>query len=332
MRDSGESATRISVVGIGASAGGLEAFRVVLAHIPVDTGLAFVFVQHLDPKHHSDLTEILAAVSAIPFQEAGDGMKIEPDARSHMPINRFMESLAQACGSGGIGVILSGVGTDGAAGLEAVKAAGGVTFAQDPATARFASMPTAAIGSGCVDFILSPEAIAAELTKLASHPYITGEETRSPGTTEELGVQFGTIRRRIMRRSALRNIGSVKEYCEWLRSDPRELSALHGDLLIHVTWGKYAATIAADVRSERLNRYFQKLNGGYGFHYALKPGGFLLLGPSKTESDGLFSAVEGTQDIYAKHENIGRRRPTAGNSGRQRCRRHRRATGIIAIP
>jgi two-component system CheB/CheR fusion protein len=317
MRDSGESATRISVVGIGASAGGLEAFRVVLAHIPVDTGLAFVFVQHLDPKHHSDLTEILAAVSAIPFQEAGDGMKIEPDAHSHMPINRFTESLAQECGSGAIGVILSGAGTDGAAGLEAVKAAGGVTFAQDPATARFASMPTAAIGSGCVDFILSPEAIAAEFALLR----------------EATGVDFalhrqGTIRRRIMRRSALRNIGSVKEYCEWLRSGPRELSALHGDLLIHVTWGKYAATIAADVRSERLNRYFQKLNGGYGFHYALKPGGFLLLGPSKTESDGLFSAVEGTQDIYAKHENIGRRRPTAGNSGR-RCRR---ATGIIAIP
>ena len=87
-----------------------------------------------------------------------------------MPIDHFLRSLAQECGSRAIGVILSGAGTDGAAGLEAVKAAGGVTFAQDPTTAKFGSMPQTAIGRGCVDFVLSPEAIAAELTTLARQP------------------------------------------------------------------------------------------------------------------------------------------------------------------
>ncbi len=157
-----------SVVGIGASAGGLEAFKPLLARLPADTGLAFVFIQHLHPTHHSDLVKILAGVGSLPVREAGDGMEIAPNelyvippdraleivndvlrttprapvhSGPHMPINQFLQSLAAACGNRAIGVLLSGAGTDGAAGLEAVKAAGGVTFAQDPATAGFDSMP-----------------------------------------------------------------------------------------------------------------------------------------------------------------------------------------------
>ena len=178
----------IPVAGIGASAGGLEVFKSLLTSLPADSGLAIVLIQHLDPKHHSMLAEILSRATAMPVSEAADGMRVEanhvyvipgnadlsiaqgvlrmaPRTEApgwHMPIDRFLRSLAESCGSRGIGVILSGAGSDGAAGLEAVKAAGGVTFAQDPGTARFASMPQTAVATGCVDFVLSPEGIAAE--------------------------------------------------------------------------------------------------------------------------------------------------------------------------
>jgi two-component system, chemotaxis family, CheB/CheR fusion protein len=270
----------LSVVGIGASAGGLEAVRLLLAHLPANTGLAFVFVQHLDPKHHSNLTEILAGTSAMPVRQAADGMAIEPNhlyvippdagleitnhvlqitprapmhLGPHMPIDRFLRSLAEECGSRAIGVILSGTGTDGAAGLEAVKTAGGVTFAQDPTTAKFDGMPQAAIRTGCVDSVLSPEAIAAELTTLARHPYIAGDDAAEAVAElkerfdpilaflrDATGVDFAlyrqtTIQRRILRRLALLNIASLEEYCERLENDGLELSALHRDLLINVT-------------------------------------------------------------------------------------------------
>ena len=183
----GAARTGIPVVGIGASAGGLEVFKLLLADLPADTGLAIVFIQHLDPSHHSMLAEILARATAMPVSEAADGMPLEANhvyvipanvdltiahgrlrlaprtqtPGSHMPIDRFLRSLADECGNRAIGVILSGAGSDGSAGVEAVKAAGGVTFAQDAATAKFAAMPEAAVATGCVDFVLPPEGIAA---------------------------------------------------------------------------------------------------------------------------------------------------------------------------
>ena len=205
----------VPVVGIGASAGGLEAGKLLLANLPANTGLAFVFVQHLDPKHHSDLTEILAKVSAIPVRVAADGIAIEPDhlyvtppdadleianqflrmtprdpapSGPHMPIDRFLRSLAHERGSRAIGVILSGAGADGASGLEAVKAAGGVTLAQDPATARFSSMPQAAIRRGCVDFVLPPEGIAAELATLGYHRPESETELSAPHRDLLIGI------------------------------------------------------------------------------------------------------------------------------------------------
>ncbi len=469
-----------SVVGIGASAGGLEAFRVLLEHLPADTGLAFVFIQHLDPTHTSDLTKILSACSSIPVQLAVDDLDIEPNhlyvippaaaleiadhklrltprvpnrSAPHTPIDQFLTSLARECGSRAIGVILSGAGTDGAKGLEAVKAVGGATFAQDPITASFDSMPRTSIMRGCVDFVLSPEAIGDELTKLAQSPDVN-EATDQHEPMENIERQFGsilavlrdatgidfglyretTIRRRIIRRLALCNLGSLEEYRERIQNDPLELSALQRDLLIRVTrffrdpavfenlknvvfprlaqdrpadsairvwvagcatgeeaysvaisleeffqdrghaWpvqifasdispaaierartGKYADTIAADVGAERLKRCFSKVDGGYvidkslremcvfsrhdlihdppfskldliscqntliffgdvrheviaRFHYALKPDGFLVLGPSKAESGDLFSAVRGAPGIFTKNEITGRAR------------------------
>ena len=153
-------------------------------------------------------------------------------------------------------MILSGAGSDGAAGLEAVKAAGGVTFAQDPGTARFASMPQTAAATGCVDFVLSPEGIAAELARIGRHPYLADavplEPEATPAGEEEqfrailttlhgaTGIDFSLyrekmIKRRVRRRLALRDIEGLGEYCKLLENDPVELRALQQDLLIAVT-------------------------------------------------------------------------------------------------
>jgi two-component system, chemotaxis family, CheB/CheR fusion protein len=272
----------VPVAGIGASAGGLEVFKLLLADLPADTGLAIVFIQHLDPKHHSMLAEILARATAMPVREAADGMPVEANhvyvipanvdltiaygtlrlvprtqtPGSHMPIDRFLRSVADQCGSRAIGVILSGTGSDGSAGVEAIKAAGGVTFAQDVATAKFATMPQAAVATGCVDFVLPPESIAAELVRIGRHPYIAdalrAQQEGTPAGDEErfgailailhgaTGIDFSLyrekmIKRRILRRLALCNIDGLAEYGKRLENDSGELMALQRDLLISVT-------------------------------------------------------------------------------------------------
>ncbi len=274
--------TLIPVAGVGASAGGLEVFKLLLAHLPADSGLAIVFIQHLDSKHPSLLAEILARATAMPVSEAADGMPVEANhvyvmpanadltiARgvlrlvprtetpgSHLPIDRFLRSLADDCGNRGIGVILSGTGWDGSKGVEAVKAAGGVTFAQDQATAKFATMPQAAAATGCVDFVLPPEGIAEELVRIGQHPYIADAlrtaQAPAPEGDEEgfssilailhgaTGIDFSLyrekmIKRRILRRLALGNIDGLAEYSKRLESDSGELMALKRDLLISVT-------------------------------------------------------------------------------------------------
>jgi two-component system, chemotaxis family, CheB/CheR fusion protein len=270
------------VVGIGGSAGGLEVFKSLLAALPPDTGLAIVVIQHLDPHHHSMLAEILARSTVMPVSDAADGMPVEAnhvyviprnvdltiahgvlsltprtqEPGSHMPIDRFLRSLADDCGSRAIGVILSGTGSDGSSGVEAIKAAGGVTFAQDAATAKFATMPQAAVSTGCVDFVLPPAGIAAELVRIGRHPYIADavrtEPERTPDAEREqfaailailrgaTGIDFSLyrekmIKRRILRRLALRSINGLAEYNKLLESDPEELMALQRDLLIGVT-------------------------------------------------------------------------------------------------
>ena len=228
------------------------------------------------------LAEILARATTMPVSEAADSMPVEANhvyvipanvdltiahgtltlaprtqtPGSHMPIDRFLRSLADDCGSRAIGVILSGTGSDGSAGVEAIKAAGGVTFAQDEATARFAIMPQAAVATGCVDFVLPPERIAAELVRIGRHPYIAdvvrSEQERTPAADEArfsdilailrkaTGIDFSLyrekmIKRRILRRLALRNINGLAEYSKRLESDSDERTALQRDLLISVT-------------------------------------------------------------------------------------------------
>jgi two-component system CheB/CheR fusion protein len=159
------------IVGIGASAGGLEAFSELLSHLPIDPTMAFILVQHLDPKHPSILTEILSRTTAMPVVEVKHGMRVEPchvyvmppntsmtivggvlnlaprsdDRGLHMPIDHFLRSLAEDAGIRAIGVILSGSASDGALGLKAIKAEGGITFAEAPQSARFEGMPRSAV-------------------------------------------------------------------------------------------------------------------------------------------------------------------------------------------
>jgi two-component system CheB/CheR fusion protein len=186
------------IVGIGASAGGLEAFQQMLKHLPPDSGMAFLLVQHLDPSHKSQLAEILSRATPLPVIEATDGLAVRPDhiyiipanadlaiaqgllrvtprAESrglHLPIDHLFRSLAAEQQGRAVGVVLSGTGSDGTLGLCEIKARGGITFAQDEASAKHAGMPHSAIDSGCVDFVLPPESIARQLAEISTHPYL----------------------------------------------------------------------------------------------------------------------------------------------------------------
>lgn len=202
------------VVGIGASAGGLEAFTELLSHLPTDTGMAFVLTQHLSPDRKSFLTEILARTTSMPVTEVQDGMVVKPNHVYVIPpnammtisqgvlklsprqkirgqaltVDTFLSSLAVDRGSQAIGVILSGGDADGTRGLEVIKGYGGITFAQCEASAKVSIMPNTAVASGHVDFILTPQQIAQELAYISLHPYIhLPTSVTSVNTTSEAG-------------------------------------------------------------------------------------------------------------------------------------------------
>ncbi|MFZ1370510.1 MAG: chemotaxis protein CheB, partial [Ferruginibacter sp.] len=179
-----KSANMFPVVGIGASAGGLDAFKKLLKAIPENSGMAYVLVQHLDPRHESMLPELLQKVTNIPVMEIADDVKVQPDHiyiipsnkmmiandgkleltprpaknknERNLPIDLFFTSLAEVHQSHAIGVVLSGTASDGTLGLKAIKDHGGITFAQDEASAAYEGMPHSAAQAGVVDFILSP--------------------------------------------------------------------------------------------------------------------------------------------------------------------------------
>jgi hypothetical protein len=209
----------IPVVAIGASAGGLEALTAILRALPADIAMAFMLIQHLDPKRHSILPELLSKATRIPVLEAIDAMKIESnrvyvmpsnvdisitdghfgliprvaDHKQHLPIDIFMRSLAKVRKGQAIGVILSGTASDGTAGIVAIRGEGGVTFAQSPETAKFDGMPRSAIESGCIDYVLSPEQIAAELSWMSSHPNTRRKSTDSLGDPKDDDYVFDSI-------------------------------------------------------------------------------------------------------------------------------------------
>jgi two-component system, chemotaxis family, CheB/CheR fusion protein len=267
------------IVGIGASAGGLEAVSELLAELPATSGMAFLLVQHLDPRHQSFLTEILKKKTEIGVETAADGTVITPNhlyvippnatmtvadgalrltprestEHPHRPINILFRSLAEQHVHRAVAVVLSGTDSDGAQGLEEVKAAGGITMAQEPTTAKFDGMPKNAIATGCVDFILTPKKLGQEMVRIGNHPYLNSDATPAELPQERDGLsrifrllqgkngtdfsryKRSTVQRRLARRMALRQIDGLVEYAELLKHEPEEVQALAQDFLIRVT-------------------------------------------------------------------------------------------------
>jgi two-component system, chemotaxis family, CheB/CheR fusion protein len=268
------------VVGIGASAGGLDAFKELIKAIPKHSGIAYIMVQHLDPDHSSALPAILQKDSIIPVQKISDNVKVEPDHvyvipsnkllvatdgilklsprpssdQKNMPIDIFFSSLAEVHQSHAIGIVLSGNGADGTQGLKNIKEQGGITFAEDPETAAYDSMPESAIKSGVVDFILPPAEMPRQLMQLndtfalmqpgGGHlpESIPEESFRQILSLVHIssGVDFTyykqpTIRRRILRRIIILKLKTISDYLGVLKKDKIELDNLFQDLLIPVT-------------------------------------------------------------------------------------------------
>ncbi|MGD0551523.1 MAG: chemotaxis protein CheB [Sedimentisphaerales bacterium] len=274
--------TSFPIVGVGASAGGLEAYQELLRNLPAKPGMAFVFIMHLAPEHKSLLPELLVRLTKMPVSEIKNGMPIEvnhvyvkpPNTNlsiaggklilserkdsdfKHMPIDHFFRSLADELGNRAIGVILSGTATDGTLGAEAIKAEGGITFAQDEKSAKYDGMPQSAIAAGCVDFVLSPKRIASELERIAKHPLISfagSVKTDKSIITKDKGIESifdilrsargqdfthyktPTISRRIARRIVLLKLENLRGYIKFLRENKDEVEKLYDDLLINVT-------------------------------------------------------------------------------------------------
>ena len=275
------SNSELLVVGVGASAGGLAAFKEFIEAIPERSGMAYVLVQHLDPHHESLLPELLQKASSLPVTEMSNDLEMQPDhvyilpsdrvlrssdgklqlsprpdhtgKKPYLPINLFFEALAEVYETNAVGVVLTGNGSDGTAGLKAIKKYGGFTFAQDEATAEYDSMPRAAKEEGVVDFILPPREIPEKILNLVTNFYgRNGKETKFETENADVykqilallrirkGIDFtyykqSTIRRRILRRMALNGIEDPGTYLEYLREHVKEQEVLQQDLLIPVT-------------------------------------------------------------------------------------------------
>jgi two-component system CheB/CheR fusion protein len=273
----------VPVIGVAASAGGLGAFRAFLKHLATDNGAAYVLIQHLDPHHESILVDLLRKDSPLPVSEAEDGMAVEPnhvyvippnqqillygdnlhlapetaDTVASHPADVFLESLADDRGSQAVGVVLSGTASDGTKGCFAIKSAGGTTFAQDEQSAEFPGMPNSAVASGCIDFVMPPEQIAAELRRVIRHPAyrLPALEPKAEAPVKipremmqkvllrlrsRTGHDFShykptTIQRRIAKRMMVQRIDAVSTYVNLLQSNPGEVDALFDELLINVT-------------------------------------------------------------------------------------------------
>ncbi len=231
------------IVGIGASAGGLNAIQKLLENLPENTGLAFVVIQHLAATQESMLPEILSRSTRMPVTKVANEMPVEinhvyvipsgvtmtisdgalklrPKGASFKPIDEFFRSLASERKTQAIGIVLSGTGTDGTEGLKFIKAEGGITFAQNPKTAQYPDMPRNAIAEETTYFILSPEEIAHELSSIAKHPEITRQkiETEEPQNKESsnetifamlqaaFGVNFSNYKQSTVNRRISRRI------------------------------------------------------------------------------------------------------------------------------
>jgi two-component system CheB/CheR fusion protein len=273
------TATRI--VGIGASAGGLAALEQFLERVPPRSGLAYVVVQHLDPTQKAMLAELLQRVTPMPVHEATKNMRVEPNCvyvippntelsvvngalnlqqpteprGMRLPINVLFSSLASAQGERAVAVVLSGMGSDGTLGLQAVKAMGGLTVAQQPETAQFDSMPKSAIDAGRADIVAPPGEMPARILAYIAQvpdPLIAVQDETQPAAASEplqdvysllkqrTGHDFSlykqsTVHRRIDRRMAIHATATLPRYVQLLQHNPQEIDLLFNELLIGVT-------------------------------------------------------------------------------------------------
>ncbi|OLY91726.1 two-component system, chemotaxis family, CheB/CheR fusion protein [Cnuella takakiae] len=270
------------VAGIGGSAGAFEAVRELVSHLTSQNGIAYVYLQHQPADFDSQMVPLLAKKTKVPVLVAEEGMEVQPDVfyivppgkeltlkeglfrlakrasegYDHMPINRLFSSVADAYKELAIGVVLSGADGDGAQGLKAIKAAGGLSFAQD-ASAQFQSMPQTAIAIDAVDLVLSPKEIAEELNSLGRQKDFYFSALQDPSgellsnkdkdliiilqmVQKATSVDFGqykmsTIKRRIIRRILLHKLNTLQDYVQYMRAHPAETQQLFNDLLINVT-------------------------------------------------------------------------------------------------
>jgi two-component system CheB/CheR fusion protein len=267
------------IVGIGASAGGLEALELFLRNVPPDSGMAFIVVQHLDPTHKGILTELLQRITPMTVVQVSDRTKVKPDCVYVIPSNKDMSilhgvlhlfdpaaprglrlpidflfrSLALDLQERSIGVILSGMGTDGTLGVRAIKEKSGVVLVQEPSTAKFNGMPKSAIDSGMADYIAPAEELPGKiLAYLNLAPLLAGTDSQSEEKGDNAlekviillrantGHDFSlykknTLYRRIERRMGVHQIDKINNYIRYLQENPQEIEILFKELLIGVT-------------------------------------------------------------------------------------------------
>lgn len=279
----------LGIVGIGTSAGGLEALEAFFARVAVKSGLAYIVVQHLNPTHKAMLVELLQRVTGLSVCEAVEQMRVEADhvyvippnadlSLQHgmlhlappaeprglrLPINVLLSSLAREHGALAVGVVLSGMGSDGTLGLLALKAAGGLTVVQAPESAQFDSMPRSALAAGCVDIVALPEdmpgrilacvgwAGRSEPPTAAAEPETKPSDEPADPPADTIDSIFSllrrrtrhdfslykpsTLHRRIARRMAIHSLPMLANYVRFLRTNPQEIDLLFKELLIGVT-------------------------------------------------------------------------------------------------
>ena len=250
----------------------------MLRALPSEPGLGLVFIPHLDPTHESAMVELLSRTTRLPVRQATEGTRVlvntvyvlppnsdmtissgilhlgarETTRGHHLPIDSFFASLAEDQTTNAIGVILSGTATDGTLRLSAIKNNGGVTFAQDVKTAKYGGMPSSAVDSGVVDYVLPPDLIAQELVRIQQRPSKEGpsavdfdgqdrllKETfrllKSFSKVDFVDYKIATIRRRILRRMNLNQVTELADYVKLLHRDSQEVESLYRDVLINVT-------------------------------------------------------------------------------------------------
>jgi len=268
------SKNEMVVVGIGSSAGGLEALQILLSKLEDIPNCSYIIAQHLSPTHRSMMVELLNRVTNIPVIEVQNGIVIKPKTIYMTPentdiyigngkiylkaiestygpkpsVNYFFNSLAQTYGSKSIGIILSGTGSDGAFGIRAIKAAGGITITQSPATAKYDGMPNSAINTGKVDIVVPIDAMADEIGRIVKNLGKNVGDSINERSLQQIyriifdekGVDFSqykrnTLIRRIERRMAALKVDTMGDYLDTLKGDVEEISDLYHDILIGVT-------------------------------------------------------------------------------------------------